>query len=134
MSASMTFESFWNGEEETVKVNDVMDEVLAEWGSRVVAADKVTTRFKTGALRNSKRTAPPDYSGDDTEASRAGDLAAYSVEEVKGQIEDHQLAVGSWSSYSYIIETRYPSTVIAVDTVSEQLDQITAEVAERRGM
>lgn len=134
MSASMTFESFWNGDKIEEDAVDVMDEVLAEWGSRVVALDKTTTRVKTGALQNSKRTAPPDYNADDTEASQSGDLAASSVEEVKGQVVDHELALGSWSVYAYIIETQYPSTVNAVDAVSAQLGDITAEVAARRSI
>ena len=65
----------WHGD---ILLNQIMEGAdwgLAEWGMEAVALDKATTAVQTGALRNSKRTASPYYDGDDTQASKAGDLA-----------------------------------------------------------
>lgn len=131
MSGSVDVERVWNGEILSDALTRGSQVGLATWAMDVVERDKELSAYDTGRLQRSKRTAPPSYQGNDTAEATNRDLAASSVEQVLAQMEDGQIAIGSYIDYAYVAETRQPATLRAIDEFTDLLGEYVVEAVDR---
>ena len=101
---SAVAEFSWNPDLVIEEFLYLAEETLVITCINVALYAKVDPPYKTGRYQRSIRVIEPGYEGDDTADATTEDLLTTDIEQLREEIVDGHLAVGSFISYAYSVQ------------------------------